>query len=115
MTSGGGSAQLLETYTVSPLEGIKQAAEAIGADVEYSVGAFSHKYLPLLDAYIHQNEVHKPGALVEFWNEAPSNDFLSPKPDFRQGLKDCAWSTPTRSTYCFLADGVVRYLFPRML
>jgi beta-glucosidase len=109
MTSGGGSATLLSTYTVSPLEGITAAAKEIGADVVYGIGATSHKYLPLLDPYV-QLENGQPGGLFEFWNEGPSKDFTSTDPDFEK-LKECAWSTPTSGTNSFLLDGVVRYAY----
>ncbi|PPQ78230.1 hypothetical protein CVT25_015549 [Psilocybe cyanescens] len=105
MTSGGGSASLLSTYTVSPLEGISAAAKEIGAEVRYSLGATSHKYLPLLDPYIRQRN-GQPGACIEFWNEAPTLDFLSTSPDFDNSLPPVAWSTLTLGTNCFLMDGI---------
>jgi beta-glucosidase len=106
MTSGGGSARLLSTYTVSPLEGIIRAAKEIGADVKYTIGATSHKYLPLLDPYIQQGDGQQ-GALIEFWNESPVEDYVSTKPDFNAPLKTTTWSTATLGTNCFLMDGVV--------
>lgn len=106
MTSGGGSARLLSTYTVSPLEGITVAAQEIGADVEYTIGATSHKYLPLLDPYIRQDG-GRHGALIEFWNESPTEDYISTNPDFNTILKGTTWSTTTLGTNCFLMDGVV--------
>lgn len=106
-TSGGGSARLSSTYTVSPLEGITAAAKELGATVEYAIGATSHRYLPLLDGYIKQKD-GKPGALVEFWNESPSASFLDTMTNLQETLPECAWSTPTLGSNCFLADGVVR-------
>jgi beta-glucosidase len=106
MTSGGGSARLLSTYTVSPLEGITSVAKEIGAEVVYGVGVSSHKYLPLLVPYITRAN-GEPGALLEFWNELPSSTFLHTKPDWRESIKECDWSTTTLGTDCFLADGVV--------
>ncbi|KAH9482518.1 putative beta-glucosidase I [Psilocybe cubensis] len=108
VTSGGGSARLLSTYTVSPLEGIIAAAKEINAEVKYTVGATSHKYLPLLDPYIHRSTEQR-GACIEFWNEAPSTDFLATSPDFGSPLPPAAWSTPTLGTNCFLMDGIVKY------
>ncbi|KAJ6628953.1 glycoside hydrolase family 3 protein [Mycena sp. CBHHK59/15] len=105
MTSGGGSARLLSTYTVSPLEGITAVAKEIGAEVKYCVGAASHRYLPLLDSYIRQTD-GELGALIEFWNEAPSDDFISPNADLGAKLAQCVWSTPTLGTNCFLVDGI---------
>ena len=103
--SGGGSASLRPTYTVSPLEGITAAAKEIDATVAYTVGAHTHKYLPLIDPYIkHDNE---GSALFEFWNSAPTEDWLSTKPDFTQEVPEAVWQTFTHSANCFLADGVV--------
>lgn len=109
MTSGGGSAQMLSAYTVSPLQGITEAAQEISASVKYTIGAASHKYLPLLDSYIRQSD-GTPGAWVEFWNESPSPDFLDTKPMSFGNLRNCTWSTPTRGSNCFLVDGVVSFV-----
>jgi beta-glucosidase len=106
MTSGGGSARLLSTYTVSPLEGISAAAKEIGAKVTYGIGASSHKFLPLLDPYMRQKD-GQPGALIEFWNESPEETFLNVDADIGKPLKQCVWSTPTLGSNCFLMDGVV--------
>ncbi|KAJ7094493.1 glycoside hydrolase family 3 protein [Mycena belliarum] len=110
MTSGGGSAQLLSTYKVSPLEGITAAAQEIGAEVKYAVGAASHRYLPLLDPYLQRKD-GTPGALVEFWNDAPCADFVALSADLGAKLSSCSWSTPTRGTNCFLMDGVYSAVF----
>ncbi|KAJ6538518.1 glycoside hydrolase family 3 protein [Mycena vulgaris] len=105
MTSGGGSAALLSTYKVSPLDGITAVAKEIGAEVKYAVGAASHKYLPLLDSYIYQKGGSR-GALIEFWNEAPSDDFLALSPDLSARFNKIDWSTATQGTNCFLVDGI---------
>ncbi|KAF8969399.1 glycoside hydrolase family 3 protein [Flammula alnicola] len=84
MTSGGGSARLLSTYTVSPLQGIREAAKSI--KLKSSNG--------------------QPGALLEFWNEAPTPDFTSTSPSFSSLLPSSAWSTPTLGSNCVLLDGV---------
>lgn len=107
MTSGGGSARLLCTYTVSPLEGITAAAKEFGGDVKYTLGTTGYKYLPLLDLLVKHGD--KAGALVEFWNEEPSTDFVSPRPNFQTQLSKCAWSTGTRSLECTMLDGVVSF------
>lgn len=103
--SGGGSASLKPTYTVSPLEGITAAAKKIGAEVSYTVGATSHKYLPSADPYISRDG--QRGALFEFWNEAPTKDYLDANTNLSAGLPPSVWSTATDSSNCFLADGVV--------
>ena len=72
-------------------------AKKIGAEVRYKIGATSHKYLPLLDGYIKQAN-GEPGALVEFWNEEPSEDFTSVQANLASSVKPAVWSTPTKST-----------------
>ncbi|KJA29791.1 glycoside hydrolase family 3 protein [Hypholoma sublateritium FD-334 SS-4] len=105
VTSGGGSASLLSTYTVSPLEGIRAAAQKIGADVKYTLGTPSNRYLPLLDPFIHQAN-GQLGAYLEFWNETPTADFMSTSPVFPEKLPESAWGTPTLRSNCVLLDGV---------
>jgi beta-glucosidase len=105
MTSGGGSARLLSTYSVSPLEAISTVAEEIGAEVTYGIGAMSYKYLPLADPYIQQED-GQPGSLIEFWNENPEERFLKPDADVSKPVQTCAWSTTTKGSGCFFLDGV---------
>ncbi|KAJ3574795.1 hypothetical protein NP233_g1525 [Leucocoprinus birnbaumii] len=105
MTSGGGSARLLSTYSVSPLQGIRTAAKEIGAEVSYTIGATTHKYLHLLNPLIKLGD-GQPGALIEFWNEVPATDFMSTTPNFSQSLAGAVWSTTTKSTECFMMDHI---------
>ena len=107
ITSGGGSARLLESWKVSPLEGIEEAAKQIGAEVRYTIGATSHKYLPLLEPLIFAGE-GKPGGTLEFWNSEPTKGFAAPKADLKEKLEEGIWSCHTTSTSCALLDGVVR-------
>ncbi|KAI0057569.1 glycoside hydrolase family 3 protein [Artomyces pyxidatus] len=99
-TSGGGSARLLETYTVSPYEGIAAAARSAGTEITYTVGATSHKFLPLLNGFMHYEGGR--GALVEFWNTEPAEGWTTSL----KGGTAPAWSTPTMSSECFLVDGI---------
>ncbi|KAF9006624.1 glycoside hydrolase family 3 protein [Cyathus striatus] len=105
MTSGGGSARLLSSYAISPLEGIKAAAKELGAQVKYAAGVGTNKYLPLADPYLNLKD-GKPTALFEFWNEPPSTDFTSTSTDFGTSLPSPVWSTTTESTSAFLTDGI---------
>ncbi|EKM59267.1 glycoside hydrolase family 3 protein [Phanerochaete carnosa HHB-10118-sp] len=82
--SGGGSASLPPTYSVSPLEGVTESAKEIGAEVEYTAGTLSYRYLPAIDPYITYDG--KRGA---FFEAVPA-----------------VWSTRTNSAKCFLADGI---------
>ncbi len=53
VTSGrGGSASLLSTYTVSPLEGIRSAAQKIGAEVKYNPGN-TVEQIPSSSRFLH--------------------------------------------------------------
>jgi len=110
MTSGGGSAKLLSTYAVSPLDGILKAAKESDAEVKYAVGAMTHKFHPLLDPYI-QDRNGQPGADLEFWNEAPLADFINISPDFSKELPPPVWNTSTLSSNCVLLDGIVSAYF----
>ncbi|PFH51318.1 glycoside hydrolase family 3 protein [Amanita thiersii Skay4041] len=105
MTSGGGSAQLLSTYTITPLDAITAAAKEIGAEIKFSIGTASYKYLPLLDPYIKQQN-GQSGAVVEFWNESPSDDFTSPNSNLNQNLMPCTWNVVTQGSVCKLKDGI---------
>ncbi|PPQ71098.1 hypothetical protein CVT24_009849 [Panaeolus cyanescens] len=105
MTSGGGSARLRSTYTISPLEGISDVAKDIGAEVKWSLGTTTHKYIPLLDQYLVRDDGQQ-GADVLFWNELPSEDFVSTTANLTAPLPPHIWSTTTHSSECFLVDGI---------
>ncbi|KAF9056763.1 glycoside hydrolase superfamily [Rhodocollybia butyracea] len=70
MTSGGGSARLLESYTVTPLEGIQSSAKDLGVDVKFALGTTTHKYNPLLDPYISLQDGSGKGL---YWNSGTRN------------------------------------------
>jgi len=74
-------------------------------EVTYGIGATSHKFLPLLDPYIKQED-GQPGALIEFWNESPGENFLKTDADDNKPVKQCVWSTSTLGSNCFLMDGI---------
>ncbi|KAM0749713.1 glycoside hydrolase family 3 protein [Meredithblackwellia eburnea MCA 4105] len=94
--SGGGSASLAATYTVSPLEGIKEAAKALGATVNYAVGASAFRYLPLLDRAMGP-------AKVEVFADSPVKDWYY---DFEGEFPKPTWETATPSSQAFMIDGV---------
>ncbi|KAF5358919.1 hypothetical protein D9758_004863 [Tetrapyrgos nigripes] len=107
MTSGGGSARLLESWTVSPLEGIKEWVKGAGnsAEVNYTIGVTSHKYLPLLSSLTFQED-GTPGSVLEFWNEKPAKDFMDLNPDMSANIASPAWGCTTKVTNIMLLDGV---------
>ncbi|GAA5850854.1 hypothetical protein JCM8547_009108 [Rhodosporidiobolus lusitaniae] len=100
--SGGGSASLAATYTVSPLEGITEVAEKLGATVDFHTGVAAFRYVPLLDPYMTQPKTTEKSALVEVFNGFPDEDWLvsatAPGP--------AAYSVATTSAECFMVDGI---------
>jgi beta-glucosidase len=101
--SGGGSAALSSTYTITPLEGITEAAKEIGATVDFAIGASAFRYLPLLDPIMINPVTGEKGAHVEFFKQSPVSSWFEmigaelPKADF---------SVSTKSSLAFMADGV---------
>lgn len=81
--SSGGSAYLASSYVVTAYDAIKEAADKIGAHVEYAAGCYSkfgintswariylvavHRYTPLLDGWIRSADSHL-GWDVAFYN-----------------------------------------------
>jgi len=54
---GGGSSQVTPHYIVSPLDGIRNRADSSNISVEYAIGSFIHKNLPLIEsAYLSSEE-----------------------------------------------------------
>ncbi|WVQ91624.1 hypothetical protein IAS59_005425 [Cryptococcus gattii] len=68
--SGGGSAYLLSSYAVTPLEGLSGAAKARGIAVEHAPGCYGHKYLPMLDGWMKTAD-GKQGWTARFYNDDP--------------------------------------------
>lgn len=93
--SGGGSASLAGTYTISPLDGITEAAKEIGAEVSFATGASAFRYLPLLDPFMKN-------AKVEFFIDAPTSDYFNDA----SFDKKADWEEATKSSLAFMIDGV---------
>ncbi|BGP27283.1 hypothetical protein JCM10295v2_006247 [Rhodotorula toruloides] len=72
--SGGGSAYLTASYVVTPYEGIKEAAETNGIEVQYEPGCYAHRYLPMLDGLI-RTKADDSGWTATFYNEAANSSF----------------------------------------
>lgn len=110
--SGGGSATLRPTYTVSPLDGILNVVAELGGDpskVTYSLGTMTQRYLPLVDPYITQpDDATIQGGKFEFWNESPSDTYLTPSSVVLESiLPEAVWSTTAARAHAFMIDGVV--------
>lgn len=81
--TGGGSASLTTSYVVSPLEAITKAAQELGAEVEYSIGAEVFGYIPPINQYLVPQEKGGSVATLELWkpSNAPSDHWLDPTPN----------------------------------
>jgi beta-glucosidase len=113
VTSGGGSASLLSSYTVTPLEGIQAAAKEIGAEVNFSIGSSSYLFLPPADRFCSVPHDQKGGerdvGFLQFWlGEPPANwdDEMAGV----QALKEPDHSVPSNSMNAFLMDGLPRHI-----
>jgi beta-glucosidase len=67
---GGGSASLSAYYAVTPYDGI---SEKLGSPAPYTVGAYTHRFLPILGAQLTQPD-GKPGMTWKVYNEPPTAD-----------------------------------------
>ena len=66
---GGGSSTVIPYYAVSPLQGIRRRA-GTQIEVEYAIGAFSHRYPPYLEVETMQTAAGQPGWLLEVFDGA---------------------------------------------
>lgn len=66
---GGGSAALRAYYAVSPYDGI---ANALGSKPEFTVGAYTHRFLPILGSQCVDPD-GKPGMRWRVFNEPPGS------------------------------------------
>jgi len=111
VASGGGSASMLSSYTVTPLEGITAAAKEIGAEVEYSIGSASYLYLPAATKLLShpsgkKGEKGTDVAQIDFWLQEPCSDFKSTD---KAGVKISAkpdYATGTNTGNAFMMDGI---------
>ncbi|WWC87448.1 uncharacterized protein L201_002337 [Kwoniella dendrophila CBS 6074] len=97
--AGGGSANLAPTYLVTPLEAITKDAEALGAKVEYTIGADSSRWTPLLTPYIHHpvnGKAAGPGVQCDFYDQNPwENSKIKP-----------LFSKFNNSAFSYFIDGI---------
>lgn len=100
--SGGGSAALASTYTITPLDGITEAAKEIGATVDFAVGATAFRYLPFIDSIMFLPSGDN-GAFIEFFKSSPVSSWFD---DVDSPLPEPAFSVSTKSSNAFMADGV---------
>lgn len=112
MISGGGSASLRPTYTISPLQGVKNIVAELGGNPDTQVfcspGIDTQKYTPLVDSLIRLPDDTDAGGKFEFWNTSPDDSYLNTDASLYEELPAVTWWTTASSSYAFLADGVVR-------
>ncbi|TIC65479.1 putative beta-glucosidase precursor [Wallemia mellicola] len=75
--SGGGSAALRASYSISPLDAIREQAKEIGAEVVYSRGGNAHKLTPLFGPELKTKD-GKAGVDVSFYASDPSAGNVKP-------------------------------------
>lgn len=90
--TGGGSAALLASYTVTPFDAITEAANKIGASVEYALGATAYRYLPPLDPLMSE-------ASIEFFIKKPHGSWLD---EVETPLPSPSFSLPASSSIAFM-------------
>ncbi|KAJ6546416.1 beta-glucosidase, partial [Mycena vulgaris] len=64
--SGGGSAALKPSYSISPYDGVVSGAPA-GVTIHHAIGCYAHKYLPTLENKLKTAD-GQPGWLCTFYN-----------------------------------------------
>ena len=67
--AGGGSAGVLPYYTVSPLDGVCNKCD----DVQFSQGAYGHRWLPLVGRYLRSND-GMPGFAFKVYDKPPHSE-----------------------------------------
>ena len=68
--AGGGSANLLPTYTVTPLQAIEKAAAGIDGKVQWEMGVDTARWTPLLTDYLSLSDKVEAASIVraEFYD-----------------------------------------------
>lgn len=64
--AGGGSAHVLPTYAITPLDAIRRVVEQSGGTVEHAIGSAGHRWQPELTPHIQAGGIH--GMFVEFYD-----------------------------------------------
>ncbi|KAF4555315.1 Glycosyl hydrolase family 3 C-terminal domain-containing protein 7 [Elsinoe fawcettii] len=98
--SGGGSADLNPYYISKPYDAF---VEAIGGDVPFQLGCYTHRFSPLLTEGLTIPSTSSSGLILEWFSTDPTSS-----PD----AKPIATVT-TQETYMFLADSLPANLPPQ--
>lgn len=107
VVSGGGSASMQTSYSITPLEGISNAAKEIGAEVDYSIGSAAYLYMPSIAKMLSHpsGKSDSSVAQVDFWKTEPAKDFTGKNAGVKISAK-ADYSVPTATCNCFMMDGV---------
>lgn len=114
--SGGGSASLLPTFAVSPLDALLEDGRNYNMDVRYSAGPSIYTYTPLLDGRVWvdedvngankdegQEKKKQNGVLVEFSAQSLGKSWLKGED---KTTFETSWSTVSTTSFNFMVDGM---------
>ncbi|KAJ7172746.1 beta-glucosidase [Mycena filopes] len=79
--SGGGSAALKPSYSVSPYDGVVAGAPA-DVVIQHAIGCYAHKYLPTLENNL-KTPSGEPGWICTFYNHDSQGGLTAPVASFR--------------------------------
>ncbi|KAF2649961.1 glycoside hydrolase family 3 protein [Lophiostoma macrostomum CBS 122681] len=97
-TGGGGSSEVTPYYVSKPFDAI---VEKVGADnIEYEVGAYSHRFTPLLTSELRQIGSERPGLFVELFATHPDE---KPTPEV-------LWTAETTRSLLQFTDSLPKHL-----
>jgi hypothetical protein len=109
-TSGGGAASVpRETFICSPLVAITEAANEVGALVDWAPGVIADKYTPdaslLLSLPGFQKKADGQVATLEFWRQQPHPNWTTTDGGLEVDVSP-DYSMISPSAKCFIHDGV---------
>jgi hypothetical protein len=109
-TSGGGAASVpRETFICSPLVAITEAANEVGALVDWAPGVIADKYTPdaslLLSPPGFQKKADGQVATLEFWRQQPHPNWTTTDGGLEVDVSP-DYSMISPSAKCFIHDGV---------
>lgn len=101
--SGGGSASMLPTYVVTPLEAITAAGKEQGINVEFAAGASAFRYMPVIEGGLTDPTTGASGSRMEVWKDCPMKDWWK---DSGKDLRTADFVESNSNTLAFMIDGV---------
>ncbi|KZT52896.1 glycoside hydrolase family 3 protein [Calocera cornea HHB12733] len=110
--SGGGSAAVFASWSVSPLVAIREVAQEAGATVGYAVGAQTFRYVPSaeLDSCICVPGTSTPGIRMQFWKDGRGGEWSHEEGGFFDQCGEIEeaeeYETTTKSANFLMIDGL---------